>query len=106
MLINVMLFVRRSEDLGFIDVIHADLLENLGFGKMSDAALGHYWNRDGIHDLADLLNRGHASDAAFRANLRRNTLQGHDGDSASTFGDQSLLSIGDVHNDAAFEHLC
>ena len=50
------------------------------------------------------LGRGHAGDSAFGADLRGDALEGHDGDGAGTFGDGGLLGVGDVHDDAAFEH--
>ena len=50
------------------------------------------------------LGLGHAGDAAFGADLRGHALEGHDGDGASLLGDGGLLGVGDVHNDAAFEH--
>ena len=54
------------------------------------------------HDLANLLGRSHARNAAFGADLRGDALQSHDGDGAGFFGDGGLLGVGDVHDDAAF----
>src|SRR5262245_20425407 len=99
-----MFFVSRRKDLGFVDVVDADLLKNLSPGELSDASLGHDGDGDGCHDLADLLDRCHASDPTLRANLCRNTFESHHGGSSSTFGDLGLAGISDVHNDAALEH--
>ena len=48
--------------------------------------------------------RRHAGYAAFGADLRRDALQGHDGYGSRFFSDGGLLGVGDVHDDAAFEH--
>ena len=71
---------------------------------MADAALGHDRNRHGGHDLANLLGRGHAGYAALGADLRGDALERHDRYGAGSFGDGGLLGVGDVHDDAAFEH--
>ena len=48
---------------------------------------------------------GHAGDAAHLADVRGDALQGHDGHGAGLLGDLGLLGVGDVHDDAALEHL-
>jgi hypothetical protein len=58
-----------------------------------------------IRDVANLLGRCHASDPALGANLRGHPFQRHDGNSASLFSNCRLIGIGDVHGDAAFQHL-
>ena len=102
--VDVVGFVGGGEDFGFVDVVDAEFLQNLGFGEVADAALGHDRDRDGGHDLANLFGRGHAGDAAFGADLRGHAFERHDGDGAGLFGDDGLLGVGDVHDDAAFEH--
>ena len=57
------------------------------------------------HDFANDLRRGHPGYAAFGPDLRGNTLEGHDGNCTGSLGDFRLLRRGDVHYDAAFEHL-
>src|SRR4029077_1019947 len=47
----------------------------------------------------------HARYATLRANLRRHTFERHHRNRASSFCDLGLLRVGDVHNDAALEHL-
>ena len=44
-------------------------------------------------------------DAAIPANVRGHSLQRHDGYGARVLGDLRLLSVDDVHDDAALEHL-
>ena len=46
-LVDVMRFVGGGEDFGLVNVIDAQFLQNLGFRKMADAALGHDGNIDG-----------------------------------------------------------
>ncbi len=104
MLIDVVSLVGGGEDFGFVDVVDAEFLQNLGFGEVSDAALGHDRDRDRAHDLTNNPRRGHAGHAAFGADLRRDAFQGHDGDGSGFFGDGGLCGSGDVHDDAALEH--
>src|SRR5208283_269401 len=101
---DVIFLVGGSEDFALVDEIHFEGLENFGFGEVADAHLGHHGDGDGVHDFADDLDRGHAGDAAFLADVGRNTFEGHDGAGAGLFGDAGLLGVGDVHDDAAFEH--
>ena len=44
MLVHVVGFVGRGQDFGLVDVVHAQFLKYLRFGKMPDAALGHHRN--------------------------------------------------------------
>jgi len=103
-LVDVVGLVGGGEDLGFVDVVDAEFLEDLSLGEVADAALGHDRDGDGGHDFANLFGRSHAGDSAFGADLRGDALEGHDGDGAGFFGDGGLVGVGDVHDDAAFEH--
>ncbi len=105
MLVDVVRLVGGGEDFGFVDVIDAELLQNLGFGEVADAALGHNRDGHGGHDFANLFGARHAGDATFSADLCGHALEGHDGDCAGSFGDGGLVGVSDVHDDAAFEHL-
>ena len=71
---------------------------------MSDATLGHDWDIDHLHDLADHSDLGHAGDSALSADLSRHALQSHDGGSSSALRNLSLRGGGDVHNHAALQH--
>jgi hypothetical protein len=103
-LIDVVGFVGGGEDFGFVDVIDAKFLQNLRFGKMSDAALGHHGDGNGGHDLADFFGRSHTGDATFGADLRGHTLKSHDGYGSGLLGDGSLFGVSYVHDYSAFEH--
>ncbi len=105
MLIHVVGLVGRSENFGLVDVIDAELLQNLSLGEVSDTALCHNGNVHGFHDLADHGDLRHASDAAFSANLRRHAFQRHYRSSSSALRDFCLLRGGDIHNHAALQHL-
>ena len=70
-LVHVVRFVGRGKNFRFVNVIHAQRLEYLRLGKVADPALGHHGNGDRFHDLANLLGRCHACNAALRANLCR-----------------------------------
>ena len=102
--VDVVGFVGGCEHFGLVDIVNAQFLKNLGFREMSDAALGHHWDRDRGHDLADLFGRSHARYAAFGADLRGDALESHDCHGAGLLGNHRLLGVGDVHNDAAFQH--
>ena len=105
MLVQVVDFIRRRQDFGFINVIDTDRFEHLPLDKVADARLRHHRNR---HSLLDLLNHrrvGHARDAAVLANIRRHAFERHDGDGASLFGDARLFDVHDVHDDTPLQHL-
>jgi hypothetical protein len=103
-LVDVMRLVGGGEDFGFVDVVDAEFLQDLSLGEVSDAALGHDRDGHGGHDFTNLFGARHAGNAAFGADLRGDALEGHDGDGAGSFGDGGLVGVGDVHDDAAFEH--
>ena len=97
-------FVRRREYFAFVDIVNFQRLENIGFREVSDTDFCHHGNAHRLHDLADLGDAGHAGDAAFLADVGRNALEGHDRHRARLLGNLGLLGVGDVHDDAAFEH--
>ena len=104
-LVDVVGLVGGGEDLGLVDEVDAERLQDLGFGEVADAGLGHDGDGDGVDDLLDELGVGHAGDAAFGADHGGYALEGHDGDGAGLLGDAGLLDVHDVHDDAALEHL-
>ena len=106
MLQDVVFFIRRSQHLGFIDVVDPDGFQDLGFDEVPDAALGH--DRDGnrIHDPEDQVGVRHARHAALGADICRDTFQRHDGACAGFFGDLGVFGGNHVHDHAAFKHLC
>ena len=97
--------VGRGQDLGLVDVVDAERLEDLGLDEVADAGLGH--DRDGhrVHDPLDHRRVAHAGDAAGRADVGGHALEGHHGDGAGILGDLGLVGRDDVHDDAALEHL-
>ena len=97
--------VGRGEDLGLIDVIDLDGLQDLRLDNVTDAALGHDGDGDGLLNALDHLGVTHARDAACGTDVGRDALECHDGAGARLFGDACLLGRGDVHDDAALEHL-
>ena len=104
-LVDVILVVGRRQHFGFVDVVDAELLQDLCLGEMADAHLGHHRNRHRVHDPANELEVAHARDAAGRANVGRNALERHDGDGAGFLRDDGVVGGDDVHDDAALEHL-
>jgi hypothetical protein len=104
-LVDVVVLVGRGEDLGLVDVVDAERLEDLCLDEVADAGLGHHRDRHGVHDPRDHLRVGHARDAAGLADVGWDTLERHHGDGASVLGDLRLLGSDDVHDDPALEHL-
>ena len=51
MLVDVVRLVGRGQNLALVDEIDAQLLQNLRFGKVADARLGHHRNRNRLDDL-------------------------------------------------------
>ena len=102
----MVLFVRRGQHLGLVNVIHTQLFENARLHKMPNAALGHHRNGHGIHDSANHLRIGHPRHATLGANLRRHALQRHHSNRASILSNLGLLDGDHIHNDAALQHFC
>ena len=98
--------VGRGQDLGLVDVVHAEGLQDLGFDEVADPGLGHDRDGHGFDDLVDHVRIGHAGHAALGADIGRDAFQRHDGNGTGVFGDAGLFDVDDVHDDAALEHLC
>ena len=99
------LMISRSQNLRLINVIHTKSLKDLTLYKVTDTGLGHDRDGDGVLDLLDHGRIGHAGHAAVFADVGGDALEGHDGAGTGFFGDAGLLSVYDVHDDAALEHL-
>ena len=105
LLVDVVGVVGRGEDLGLIDVVHAEALEHLGLHEVADAGLGHDRDGDGLDDAGDEVGVAHAGNAALGSNVGGDSLEGHDGDGSRVLGDAGLLGRDDVHDDTALEHV-
>ena len=70
---------------------------------MPDTHLCHYGNGHRLLNLGNHLGVGHARHAALLANVRGHAFERHN--RARLLGNDRLLGVGNVHNDAAFEHL-
>ena len=103
--VDVVDIVGGGENLGLIDVVDIDGLKDLRLDDVTDAALGHDGDGDGLLDALDHLGVAHARDAACGTDVGRDALECHDGAGARLLGDACLLGRGDVHDDAALEHL-
>ncbi len=93
------------QDLGLVDVVHVERLEDLGLGEVADAGLGHDRDRDAGLDLLDHLGVAHARDAAVAADVRGHALERHDRHGAGVLGDLGLLGVDDVHDHPAAQHV-
>ena len=54
-LIDVVSFVGGGEHFGLVDEVDAEFLQDLGFGEVADAALGHDRDGNGVDDCANEL---------------------------------------------------
>jgi hypothetical protein len=72
---------------------------------VTDPALRHDGDADRVHDPRDDLGVGHAGHAPLLADVGGDALEGHDRHRTRVLGDLRLLGGGDVHDDAALEHL-
>ena len=104
-LVDVVGVVGRGQDLGLVDVVHAEGLQDLGLDEVADPGLGHDRDGDGVDDRIDHVRVAHPGHAALGADIGGNALQRHDGHGAGILGDAGLLDVDDVHDDAALEHL-
>ena len=105
-LVDVVTVVSGSENLGLVDVVDTQGLQDLGLDEVTDAGLGHDGDRHGLDDAFDQIGVGHTGHATLRADVGGDALKCHDGDGTSVLGDLGLLGCDDVHDDAALEHLC
>ena len=105
-LVDVVEFVGGGEDFGLVDEVDREGFENLGFDEVADAGLGHDGDADGLLDGFDHAGMRHAGHAALCADHGGNAFERHDGDCAGLLGDDGLVDVHDVHDDAALEHLC
>ena len=105
LLFDVVGLVGGGQDLGLVDVVDLERLEDLGLGEVADAGLGHDGDGHGGLDALDHRRVGHARDAAVAADVGGHALERHDRDSARVLGNAGLLRRDDVHDHAALEHL-
>src|SRR5688572_31940461 len=62
--------VGGREDLGFVDVVHAEGFEDLCLDEVADAGLGHHRDGHGVHDPRDhLRSEEHTSELQSQSNL-------------------------------------
>ena len=104
-LVDVVLEIGGREDLGLVDVVDLERLEDLRLGEVPDPALRHHRDRDRLLDLLDLLGVAHARDAAVAPDVSGHALERHDRTRAGVLRDARLLGVDDVHDDAALQHL-
>ena len=104
-LVDVVLDVGRRQDLGLVDVVDLERLEDLRLREVTDAALRHHGDRDRLLDLPDLVRVAHPRDAAVTTDVRRDALERHHRARAGVLGDSRLIGVDDVHDDAALQHL-
>ncbi|MDH6583340.1 hypothetical protein M2161_002446 [Streptomyces sp. SAI-133] len=104
-LVGVVDLVGRGEDLGLVDVVDTERLQDLGLDEVADAGLRHDRDGHGLDDALDHVRVGHAGHAAVLADVGGHPLQGHDGDGARVLRDLRLLRRDDVHDHAALELL-
>ena len=104
-LVDVVGLVGRGQDLGLVDVVDLEGLQDLGLGEVADPRLRHHRDRHRLLDLLDHPRVRHPGDAAVAADVGGDALERHHGAGAGRLGDAGLLGVGDVHDHAALEHL-
>merc|ERR1712087_542499 len=104
-LVDVVDLIGWGKHLTLINVVNTDGLQDLGLNKVTDSGLGHNWNGHSFANFLDHLRITHASHTTVLTDIGWNSLEGHDGNGASLFGDASLLCVDDVHDNTTLEHL-
>ena len=96
---------KRHVELGLVDVIHLDRLQDLCLCEVTDTALCHDRDADSLLDATDHFRVAHTGYAAGCTDVCRDALQCHNSTSAGCLCDLCLFRCSYVHNDAALEHL-
>ena len=104
-LVDVVLLIGGRQHLGFIDVVDAERLQDLGLDEVADPRLGHDRDGDRGHDPLDQRDVAHAGDTTLAADVGGDALQGHDRHRPGILGDLGLLGGDHVHDHPALEHL-
>ena len=104
-LVDVVDVVGWAEHLGFVDVVHTQVLQDFRLHDVADAGLGHDRDVDGLDDALDEVRIRHAGHATLGADIGRHALERHDGGCACVLGDLGLLGRDHVHDHAADELL-
>ena len=93
------------ENLGLVDVVDIDCLQNLRLGEVSDAAFCHDGNTHRLLDTTDHRRIAHARHTTSGSDVSRNPLKCHYRTRTSLFRDARLFRRCHIHDYAAFEHL-
>ena len=104
LLVNMESIVGRGENFALIYEINAQSFEDLCFNKMSDSTLGHHRDCDRFLNVLDYPRIGHPRYASGGSDICRNAFQRHDSLRAGVSCNLCLLSVGDIHYHATFEH--
>ena len=104
-LVDMVNVVGGREHLRFVDVVDLDSFEYLRLSEMTYTALRHYGDRYRLLYALYHLRVAHAGNAACRANVGWYTLKRHNCARACRFGYLCLLGGGNVHDNAALQHL-
>ncbi len=101
----MVVLIGRGENFALVDVVYRKALKYLRLYEMAYSYLSHY--RDGNCILYFLyhLGVGHSCHAAHLSYIRGNSLKRHYGYSSGFLSDFGLLSIYNIHDNAALEHL-
>ncbi len=105
-LINMIGIIRWTQDFGLIDIIDIQCLQDLGFGYMANATLGHHRNGYRLLDTLDHFGIAHSRYTTSCTNIRWNAFQRHNGTSPSLLSNLGLFRCRDIHDDTTLQHLC
>ena len=97
--------VGGGEYFAFVDIVNFDGFEELCFDKVTDTALGHHGDGNGVLDALDHLGVAHARDSACGADVGRDTFKCHDCGGTGCFCNFCLFRGGHIHDDSTFKHL-
>jgi len=72
---------------------------------MTNAALGHHRNGNGVHDLEDHFRVTHTRHTPIGTDIGGNAFQRHNGARAGVFSYFGVLGVDHIHDHPAFQHL-
>src|SRR5699024_6856051 len=104
--VDVVAVIGGGEHLGFVHVVHTQVLQHLGLDEVPDSGLGHDGDGDGLDDLGDQFRIAQPGSTALGADTGGDAFERHHRHGTGIFGDLGLLGGDHIHDHPTLEHVC